>query len=80
MILLYNLLIHYISYILQVHGPKGKFNITTERVGNDQRRVQVSYHPTDVGAYMIEVMWSEVPVPGSPFSLYISHGTPRHHK
>ena len=67
-----------IIVLLQVHGPRGKFNITTEKVGDDQRRVLVSYHPTDVGGYMIEVVWADVPVPGSPFSLFISHTTPQH--
>ena len=62
----------------QVHGPKGKFNITTEKVANDPRRVQVSYHPTDVGVYVVEIVWSEVGVPGSPFTLNISQSTPRH--
>ena len=63
---------------IQVHGPKGKFNITTEKVASDPRRVQISYHPTDVGVYVIEVTWSEAPVPGSPFSINISQSSPRH--
>ena len=62
----------------QVHGPKGKFNITTEKLARDPRRVQVSYHPTDVGVYVVEIVWSEAPVPGSPFSLNISQSSPQH--
>ena len=72
-IVLFVVPIHHVYIIfLQVHGPKGKFNISTDKVANDPHRVLVRYQPTDVGCYVIEVMWSEVPVPGSPFSVYIS--------
>ena len=47
-------------------------------MASDPRRVLVSYHPTEVGGYIVEVMWSDHPVPGSPFSLYITHTSPHH--
>ena len=56
---------------VRVHGPKGAFKIHMEKSPKDDRLILVSYNPNESGRYTMDVKWSDVPVPGSPFSVHI---------
>lgn len=57
---------------VRVHGPKGAFKINTTRDRNHPRSILVSYSPTHVGTYVIEITWAGVDIPGSPYRVAIS--------
>ena len=56
---------------VRVHGPKGAFKINMRRHPENDRSILVRYDPTYPGAYTVDVTWSEVHVPGSPFTVNI---------
>ncbi len=57
---------------VRVHGPKGAFKINTSRDRSRPRSILVSYNPTHVGSYVIEITWAGTDIPGSPFKVVIS--------
>ncbi|CAH1244913.1 FLNA [Branchiostoma lanceolatum] len=56
---------------VRVHGPKGAFNVQMTPTGPKGRTVIVRYDPTEPGEYEIDVKWSEIHVPGSPFRIIL---------
>ena len=56
---------------VRIHGPKGAFKITTKRHPENDRVVLVSYNPTHAGKYILEITWSAIPIPGSPFVAHM---------
>ena len=56
---------------VRVHGPKGAFKIHMRRHPDNNRTILVRYDPTHVGKYSIDITWSDIPIPGSPFSINI---------
>ena len=54
---------------IRVHGPKGAFKINMRRHPDNDRTILVRYDPTHTGKYNIDVTWSEVHIPGSPFAV-----------
>ena len=57
---------------VDVQGPKGAFKINMRRHPDNDRTVLVRYNPIDVGPYVIDIMWSGVHIPGSPFKVNIT--------
>ena len=57
---------------VRVHGPKGAFRINMRRDPDNERTILVRYDPKYVGKYTIDVTWSEVHIPGSPFKIQIN--------
>ena len=56
---------------VRLHGPRGAFKINMRRHPNNDRTILVRYDPTIEGTYRVDVMWSEVHVPGSPFTVNV---------
>ena len=56
---------------VRVHGPKGAFRINMRRHPDNDRNILVRYDPKYTGSYSIDVTWSEVHIPGSPFKVEI---------
>ena len=56
---------------VRVNGPKGAFKIKTNRHPEHERTLMVQYDPKYPGIYKIEVLWSDVHIPGSPFTVSI---------
>lgn len=54
---------------VRVHGPKGAFKINMRRHPDNDRTILIRYDPTHVGNYTIDITWSEVHIPGSPFKV-----------
>ena len=54
---------------VRVHGPKGAFKIHMRRHPENERTILVRYDPKYAGQYKIDVTWSDVHVPGSPFTV-----------
>ena len=54
---------------VRVHGPKGAFKINMRRHPDNDRTILVRYDPAHVGGYTIDITWSEVHIPGSPFKV-----------
>lgn len=54
---------------VRVHGPKGAFKINMRRHPDNDRTILVRYDPTHIGKYTVDITWSEVHVPGSPFEI-----------
>lgn len=54
---------------VRVHGPKGAFKINMRRHPDNDRTILVRYDPNHVGKYTIDITWSEVHIPGSPFEV-----------
>ena len=42
-----------------------------QRDGRNDRVIQCRFDPTEVGVYIIQVLWSGKHVPGSPFVVHI---------
>ena len=57
---------------IRLQGPKGavKFNMTKHTHNN--RKIVVTYSPLEEGTHKIDVLWSGVPVQGSPFLASIT--------
>ena len=58
---------------VRLHGPKGAFKINMRRHPDNDRTILVRYDPTHIGKYIVEIMWSEVHIPGSPFTVEFSN-------
>ncbi len=56
---------------VRLHGPKGAFKINMRRHPENERTILVRYDPKYVGEYKIDITWSDVHVPGSPFTVNI---------
>ena len=56
---------------VRLHGPRGAFKINMRRHPNNDRTILVRYDPTIEGIYRVDVTWSDVHVPGSPFTVNI---------
>ena len=54
---------------VKVHGPKGAFKINMRRHPDNDRTILVRYDPTNPGKYTVDIMWSEIHIPGSPFKM-----------
>ena len=54
---------------VRVHGPKGAFKINMRRHPDNDRTILVRYDPNHVGKYTVDITWSDVHVPGSPFEV-----------
>ena len=57
---------------VRVHGPKGAFKINMRRHPENERTILVRYDPTHVGLYTVDITWSDVHIPGSPFKVDIA--------
>lgn len=57
---------------VRVHGPKGAFKINMRRHPDNDRTILVRYDPKHVGKYTVDITWSEVHIPGSPFEVEFS--------
>ena len=57
---------------VRVHGPKGAFKINMRRHPDSDRTILVRYDPNHAGKYTIDINWSEVHIPGSPFSVRVN--------
>ena len=62
---------------VRVHGPKGAFKINMRRRPENDRTILVRYDPTHPGSYTVDITWSEIHVPGSPFTVVIRPQKPR---
>ncbi|XP_022709435.1 filamin-A-like isoform X1 [Varroa jacobsoni] len=56
---------------VRVRGPKGAFRVEMARESTKDRTILCKYDPTEPGDYRIEVKWSGIHVPGSPFIVLI---------
>ena len=56
---------------VRLHGPRGAFKINMRRHPNNDRTILVRYDPTIEGTYRVDVTWSDVHVPGSPFTVNV---------
>ncbi|XP_076311299.1 filamin-B-like isoform X3 [Tachypleus tridentatus] len=56
---------------VRVRGPKGAFRVEMQRESQKDRTILCKYDPTEPGDYRLEVKWSDVHVPGSPFNVLI---------
>ena len=59
------------SLTVRVHGSKGTFTMNMNRDPSCDRTILVSYNPTAVGVYLVDIEWSGVHVPGSPYRVNI---------
>ena len=57
---------------VRVHGPKGAFKINMRRHPDNDRTILVRYDPNIIGLYTVDVTWSDVHIPGSPFAVNIA--------
>ena len=57
---------------VDVQGLKGAFKLHMRRHPDNNRTVLVRYNPIDAGPYVIDVLWSGVHIPGSPFKVNIA--------
>lgn len=60
---------------VRVHGPKKSFNLDMKLRKDDNRIVDVLYHPIHSGKYTITVTWAGSHIPGSPFNVTIHEGS-----
>ena len=56
---------------VRLHGPRGAFKINMRRHPNNDRTILVRYDPTIEGVYRVDVTWSDIHVPGSPFTVNV---------
>ncbi|XP_078614623.1 filamin-A-like isoform X5 [Branchiostoma floridae x Branchiostoma japonicum] len=56
---------------VRVHGPRGAFRVEMQPLSSKDRTIAVKYNPVEPGDYDIDVKWSDVHVPGSPFRVSI---------
>ena len=57
---------------VNVEGPKGGFKVNLSRHPENERVIIADYNPQNAGQYIINVLWSNVSVPGSPFTVNIN--------
>ena len=48
----------------------GAFNLITDVV--QHKTIRCSYEPRKPGIYVINVLWNNIHVPGSPFQVYLA--------
>ena len=63
------------NLVVMVHGPKGGFKLTLLKDTTNRRRILASYQPMHSGAYLIDVLWSGVHIPGSPFKVVVAESS-----
>ena len=51
--------------------PAGAFRVEMDRESEKDRTIMCNFDPTEIGMYVIHVLWSNVDVPGSPFHVHI---------
>ncbi|GAB1611177.1 hypothetical protein Ahia01_001404800 [Argonauta hians] len=56
---------------VRIKGPKGAFHVEMSRDSQKDRNITCCYNPYETGIYLIQVKWSGVDVPGSPFEVHI---------
>ena len=56
---------------VRVHGPKGAFKINMRRHPENERTILVRYDPNHPGPYTVDITWSDIHVPGSPFTVNV---------
>ncbi|XP_052216529.1 filamin-B-like isoform X2 [Dreissena polymorpha] len=56
---------------VRIRGPKGAFQVEMYRDSQRDRTIVCRFDPTECGLYIIQVRWSNVDVPGSPFNVHI---------
>ncbi|XP_059143816.1 filamin-B-like, partial [Physella acuta] len=56
---------------VRIRGPKGAFQVEMYRESQKDRTILCRYYPSVIGLYIINVRWSGVDVPGSPFHVNI---------
>ncbi|RDD35945.1 Filamin-A, partial [Trichoplax sp. H2] len=56
---------------VRIYGPKGGFAVYMSRNPEMERLIDVRYNPTEIGHYKIDIKWSDVHIPGSPFDIWI---------
>ncbi|XP_052216963.1 filamin-A-like [Dreissena polymorpha] len=56
---------------VRIRGPKGAFQVEMYRDSQRDRTIVCRFDPTECGMYIIQVRWSNVDVPGSPFNVHI---------
>ncbi|KAK0041431.1 filamin-C-like isoform X2 [Biomphalaria pfeifferi] len=56
---------------VRIRGPKGAFQVEMYRESQKDRTILCRYYPSITGLYIINVRWSGVDVPGSPFHVQI---------
>ena len=56
---------------VNVEGPKGGFKVNLSRHPENERVIIADYNPQHPGQYVINILWSNVSIPGSPFSVNI---------
>ncbi len=57
---------------VRVHGPKGAFKINMRRHPDNDRTILVRYDPNHAGKYTIDITWSDINIPGSPFTVIVN--------
>lgn len=60
------------NLVVMVHGPKGGFELRLTQDKKAKRMVWGSYCPSYPGNYLIDVMWADEHIPGSPFKVNIA--------
>ena len=65
----------YIS--LKVQGPKDGFTVSLGKSHEEDKLIIAEYNPTHTGKYTIDIMWSGIQVPNSPFIVNISEAEPQ---
>ncbi|CAE1275410.1 FLNA [Acanthosepion pharaonis] len=56
---------------VRIRGPKGAFQVHMSRESQRDRKIVCHYDPFETGLYIIQVKWSDINVPGSPFHVQI---------
>lgn len=56
---------------VRIRGPRSAFHVEMKRDREDERTILCRYDPEEPGEYVINVKWSGVHVPGSPFIVPI---------
>ena len=56
---------------VRIRGPKGAFRVEMQRESQKDRTIYCKFDPTEAGHYQINIKWSGVHVPGSPFNVNI---------
>ena len=57
---------------VRIHGPKGAFKVEMFRESDKDRTIGVRYNPKEIGRYTVNVLWADLPAPGSPFELFVA--------
>ena len=63
---------------LNVEGPAGGFKVNLTRHPENERTIIANYNPQNAGEYVINILWSSVSIPGSPFTVNIQEKPETH--